>query len=54
MHGECLPPSVCYINVYNINCLCPHVSELNLNALDTIDLTQFFLYKEIFFNACHD
>lgn len=54
MHWEYLPPSVCYINVYNINCLFPCVYELNLNALDMIDLTQFFLYKEILFNAWHD
>lgn len=41
MHQEYLSPSVCYINVCNINCLFPCVSELNLNlnALDMIDLT---------------
>lgn len=39
MHREYLSPSVCYINVCNINCLFPCVSELYLNALDMIDLT---------------
>lgn len=54
MHWEYLPPSVCCVNVYNINCLFPRVSELNSNALDTIDLTQLFLYEEVFFNARHN